>query len=151
MQDPVAEVLAQRATLDSGFAAGVIISVLLHGGLTAAAVYAALLVDTNAFVASAVALLLLGGYYAATDGVLTALAAALLPAQASASGLSAVATVANVGRLVASLVFGLLWARVGLSAATAFYLAALVLAIAIAGGVLGVRARSIARGDDLRL
>ncbi|HEX9163180.1 MAG TPA: TonB family protein [Thermoanaerobaculia bacterium] len=42
MQDRVAEVLAQRATLDSGFAAGVVISVLLHAGLTAAAVYAAL-------------------------------------------------------------------------------------------------------------
>lgn len=42
MQDRVADVLAQRATLDNGFLAGVLLSILLHGGLTAAAIYAAL-------------------------------------------------------------------------------------------------------------
>ena len=42
MEDRVAEVLAQRAALDSGFAAGVLVSILLHGGLTGAAIYAAM-------------------------------------------------------------------------------------------------------------
>lgn len=41
MEDRVGEVLAQRAALDSGFAVGGILSLLLHGGLVAAAVYAA--------------------------------------------------------------------------------------------------------------
>ena len=41
MEDRVAEVLAQRAALDSGFAVGGILSLLLHGGLAAAAIYAA--------------------------------------------------------------------------------------------------------------
>lgn len=41
MQDLVADVLAQRAALDNGFLAGVLLSILLHGGMTAAAIYAA--------------------------------------------------------------------------------------------------------------
>ncbi|HYO79511.1 MAG TPA: TonB family protein [Thermoanaerobaculia bacterium] len=41
MRDGVADVLAQRATLDRGPGAGLLISLLLHGGLTAALVYAA--------------------------------------------------------------------------------------------------------------
>lgn len=42
MQDHVADVLAQRAALDNGFLAGVLLSILLHGGITAAAIYAAM-------------------------------------------------------------------------------------------------------------
>ena len=41
MRDGVADVLAQRATLDRGAGAGIALSVLLHGGLIAIAVYAA--------------------------------------------------------------------------------------------------------------
>ncbi len=42
MQDRVADVLAQRAALDRGAGAGVALSVLLHGGLTALIIYTAL-------------------------------------------------------------------------------------------------------------
>ena len=42
MEDRVAEVLAQRAAIERGPAAGIILSILLHGGITALAVYAAL-------------------------------------------------------------------------------------------------------------
>jgi periplasmic protein TonB len=41
MQDRVAEVLAQRARLDTGGAAGVVLSILLHSAIAAAAIYAA--------------------------------------------------------------------------------------------------------------
>jgi TonB family protein len=41
MRDGVADVLAQRATLDRGAGAGIALSLLLHGGLTAIAIYAA--------------------------------------------------------------------------------------------------------------
>src|SRR5687768_18592327 len=41
MRDGVADVLAQRATLDRGAGAGIALSLLLHGGLIALAVYAA--------------------------------------------------------------------------------------------------------------
>lgn len=42
MEDRVAEVLAQRAALERGPAAGIVLSILLHGGITALAVYGAL-------------------------------------------------------------------------------------------------------------
>ncbi len=42
MRDRVAEVLAERATLDRGAAAGLALSVALHAGFTAAIIYAAL-------------------------------------------------------------------------------------------------------------
>lgn len=42
MRDRVAEVLAERAMLDNGAAAGLALSVALHAAITAAAVYAAL-------------------------------------------------------------------------------------------------------------
>ena len=41
MQDPVADILQQRAAMDTGAAAGVILSLLLHGSLAYAAFYAA--------------------------------------------------------------------------------------------------------------
>lgn len=42
MRDGVADVLAQRATLDRGAGAGIVLSLLLHGGLTALAIYGAM-------------------------------------------------------------------------------------------------------------
>jgi TonB family protein len=42
VEDRVAEVLAQRAAIERGPAAGIVFSILLHGGITALAVYAAL-------------------------------------------------------------------------------------------------------------
>jgi len=79
---------------------------------------------------SAVAcLLLLGGYYAATDGVLTAMAAAELPAAARGSGLAILATVTNVARLLASVVFGALWSATGMQRATWIYFGVLIAAI----------------------
>ena len=42
MQDRVADVLAQRATLDRGAGLGVVVSIVLHAGVIALAVYAAL-------------------------------------------------------------------------------------------------------------
>jgi TonB family protein len=42
VEDRVAEVLAQRAALERGPAAGIVLSILLHGGITALAVYAAI-------------------------------------------------------------------------------------------------------------
>src|SRR5215470_14515892 len=42
MRDRVAEVLAERAALDGGTAAGLALSIALHAGVTAAVIYAAL-------------------------------------------------------------------------------------------------------------
>jgi protein TonB len=42
MRDGVADVLEQRATLDRGAGVGIVLSLLLHGGLTALAIYGAM-------------------------------------------------------------------------------------------------------------
>jgi MFS family permease len=57
--------------------------------------------------------LLLGTYYAATDGVLMALASSILPASLQASGLALLATTIGLARLCSSLVFGAVWTWIG--------------------------------------
>ena len=70
-------------------------------------------------------LILLGGYYAATDGVLPALVSAVLPQELRGSGLGLVATAVSLARLVASVAFGWLWFTRGAPAAlVAFAMAA---------------------------
>lgn len=116
-------------------------SILFAGYLLLAGAYLMLLTGSARPVAALVTLALVGAYYAATDGVLTAMAAAVLPADASGSGLSYLATATNVGRVLASAMFGLLWARGGLTAALWVYFAALVVAIIASGAILARGAR----------
>ena len=54
-------------------------------------------------------LLLLGTFYAATDGVLAALASREVPEASRASGISAAQTVVALARFVSSIGFGLMW------------------------------------------
>lgn len=58
-------------------------------------------------------LALLGTFYAATDGVLAALAGQLSPSGSTATGIGAAQTVVAVSRLVASTGFGVLWVLCG--------------------------------------
>ncbi len=95
-------------------------------------VYAAVLAGGVGLVAVGVCVGLLGVYYAATDGVLAALASGLLPEGLRASGLSVLATVTNLTRLAASVLFGALWSWVGLEAAVAAFAVGLVVALALA-------------------
>ena len=92
-------------------------------------------------VGMAIVLLLLGTFYAATDGVLAALASRLVPEASRASGISAAQTVVALARFGASVGFGLLWQFFGLPTAMAVMGIGLVLAIAIASVLL--RARSV--------
>lgn len=85
------------------------------------------------------ALLLLGAYYAATDGVLAAMASAALPAHLRATGLSVLATGRTLARAGAAVAFGALWTFRGSEVALGTFAVALLLAIA-AGGVLLTRA-----------
>jgi MFS family permease len=75
--------------------------------------------------------LLLGTYYATSDGVLAGLAGGLLPEGTRATGLAWIATAVALGRLASALIFGLLWTRYG--DALAVMLFALVLALLVAG------------------
>ncbi|HJQ02107.1 MAG TPA: MFS transporter [Jatrophihabitans sp.] len=79
-------------------------------------------------------LLLLGSYYAATDGVLAALAGRIVPAPARASGIATAQTVQAAARFVSSLAFGLSWTLYG--PRTALYLVAGVLVVALSAGWL---------------
>lgn len=79
-------------------------------------------------------LLLLGSYYAATDGVLAALAGRIVPAPARASGIATAQTVQAAARFVSSLAFGLSWTLYG--PRTALFLVAGVLVVALSAGWL---------------
>jgi MFS family permease len=81
-------------------------------------------------------LLLLGVFYAATDGVLMALASGLCPPDQRASGMALVTTAMSGARFLASVAFGALWTRYGAEAAVYAFFGALVVAVAIAGGIL---------------
>lgn len=76
-------------------------------------------------------LLLLGVFYAATEGVLMALAGPVLPAARRASGLALLQTGQAVARLIAAAGFGAAWTVWGPRPAPA--VAAVVLAAALAG------------------
>jgi MFS family permease len=74
-------------------------------------------------------LLLFGAYYAATDGVLMALASSVVPAELRGSGLALVVTATSVARLAASILFGALWTLWGMDAAIAVFACGLLVAL----------------------
>jgi MFS family permease len=76
--------------------------------------------------------LLLSAYYAATEGVLMALGSAILPDTVRTTGLAILTTATALARFGASLVFGFVWMRIGLTAAVSAFMVGLVAAIAIA-------------------
>jgi MFS family permease len=82
-------------------------------------------------------LVALGLYYAATDGVLPALASSTVPAELRGTGLAVLSTATNLGRIVASVSFGAIWAAAGMNVALAAAACALGVAAVIA--VVGVR------------
>jgi MFS family permease len=114
--------------------------VLLLGYGLLLGVYAALLVPMGGWPLIVAALGLLGGYYAATDGVLMALGSAVIPEEVRGSGLALLRTATSAARLLASLLFGALWTLWGIDAALACFAALLVAATALAALVL-VRTR----------
>jgi MFS family permease len=74
-------------------------------------------------------LVLLGAFYAATDGVLAALASEASDPENRATGIAAAQTVVAVGRLAGSVLFGVLWFAAGRELAVV--IVALALAVAI--------------------
>ena len=118
--------------------------VLLAGYGLLLAVYVALLLPLGGWPLVAAALGLLGGYYAATDGVLMALGSALVPDEVRGSGLALLRSVTSGARLVASVAFGALWTFWGIEFALACFGVALAVATVLAAIVL-VRTREPAR------
>jgi MFS family permease len=95
-------------------------------------VYGALLLPGLAVPALIACLVCLGGFYAATDGVLAAAASAVLPDGQRGGGLGLLLGVTTLAKLAAALLFGLLWSTAGLTAATVVFGCALALTTAIA-------------------
>jgi MFS family permease len=110
--------------------------VMLGGYAVLLATYAVVLQPLGGWVVLAAGLGLLGTYYAATDGVIMALASSVVPDEVRGSGLALVGTVTNIARLVASILFGSLWTLWGIHDALAAFGLALCAAIALAAFVL---------------
>lgn len=120
-------VLADRTSTRTMFLAG-------HGALIA--VYLGLWSGVASEEGLAVILLSLGAYYAATDGVLSAMASRVLPAESRASGLGLLATGTTTARGLAALLFGSLWTASDATMALACFLAAAAIALAAAVAIL---------------
>jgi MFS family permease len=108
-------------------------------------VYAALLLPSIGALELGIALLMLGAYYAATDGVLSAAAGAVVPRDNVGSALGLLVTATSLAKLAASVLFGLLWTTVGLQTAALVFLGALLLVTAAAAATVG---RSAWAGAD---
>jgi MFS family permease len=98
--------------------------------------YALLLVPGFGSLEIPLYVLLLGLYYAATDGVLMALASATLPAALRGSGLALIVTATSLGRLLASIVFGTIWTWQDVETAIAAFAVGLIVAMVMAGAAL---------------
>ena len=103
--------------------------VLLGGHVVLVLAYA-VAATTGGHLAGVVAvLLLLGCFYAATDGVVAALASQAVPAGSRATGIASVQTVVGLSRFASSVCFGVLWQLTGRS--TALLAVGLALAVAV--------------------
>jgi MFS family permease len=106
--------------------------VFVAGHLALLALYAMLWLSGGGVPTALGSVLLLGSYYAMTDGVLAAAASAILPPQVRGNGLALLATGVSLSRLTASMLFGLMWSRYGTGAALVVFALALSAGIASA-------------------
>nr|WP_311836299.1 MFS transporter [Cellulomonas fimi] len=111
--------------------------VLVLGHLALLAAYAAAAVTAGSTVTTLACLVLLGVFYAATDGVLAAVAGRLVDPAARTSAIGTAQTVVAVARMVASAGFGLLWFTLGRG--NAMLTVAALLAVAVPLCYLAVR------------
>jgi MFS family permease len=120
----------------------------LAGHVPVLGIYALLLVPELPLSGILACVTLLGTYYAATDGVLSALASGLLPAEQLTTGLAIVSTASALARLLASSLFGAVWSWHGPDFALALFAAGLALATVAAAAALRVGTRWPAEGSE---
>lgn len=118
--------------------------IFLGGHLLAGTAYLLLLAPLPGPVLVVGVLGLLGAYYAATDGVLSALGSQMLDVSVRATGLSVVQTVVAVGRLLAAVGFGAIWETSGQQRSVLVYGLAMLAVVVVAQRLLaGVRASGL--------
>jgi MFS family permease len=106
------------------------------GYLPLLAVYGLLLAPAGPSAEIPLVLALLGLYYAATDGVLMAAASAALPPSLRGSGLALLVTSTSLGRLLASILFGMIWTWFDVETAIVTFAAGLSAAIVLTAAAL---------------
>jgi MFS family permease len=112
------------------------VPVLLAGFALLFVDYGALMLTSVGYLGLVVSLLALGAYFACSEGVLTAIAGALLPEDLQASGIGMLTTVVSVCNFLSSLAFGALWLALGLQRAVVVFAAALAIALVVAAPLL---------------
>lgn len=116
-------------------------TVFLGGHLALLAAYACAGGPVGGAIPTILCLLFLGTYYAATDGVLAALAARVVQTPVRASGIATTQTAVAVARFVSSVGFGLMWTMLGQRPAMVIVGVALIAALPLAWVLLrGVEA-----------
>lgn len=108
----------------------------LGGHLALGLVYALLWSGASGAPGVVAAVVLLGAYYAATDGVLAAMASRVLPEPVRATGLGLLATCTTAARGGAALAFGAAWTWSSAPAALAGFGLALMAGVAVAAWLL---------------
>jgi MFS family permease len=116
--------------------------VFIGGHVLAAVGYLALWLAPTGPALVVIVLGLVGSYYAATDGVLPALTAPIVPESVRTSGIAGVQTVMAVGSMLSATVFGTVWSHFGQLQAVAAFAVGLGLAIPVALRLLGGVGRS---------
>lgn len=124
----IADRIGSARVVTAGYASLLLVYLALGSGLPAMAVGIS-------------AVILLGVFYAATDGVFAALASAALPVERRAAGLAAVSTANDVGRMMASVLFGLMWSA-GADEAFQYFQIGLVVALLVSAVLLWPMLRS---------
>ena len=110
--------------------------VFVAGHVLLMLVYVVLQVPLMGALTLALVILLLGAHYAATDGVLTAAIAGLVPADLRTSGIALAQTAVAAGRLLAAVAFGAVWTMVGRGPALLLFTIAIGLALPVAARLL---------------
>ena len=112
------------------------VHVFLAGHVALLACYVLAVLPLGGTAATLGCLVLLGLFYAATDGVLSALVSQLAPPERLGTALGAAQTVVALSRMAAAACFGLLWYLLGPGTAAACVAGLLALAVPVAAIVL---------------
>lgn len=111
--------------------------VLIAGYIVLLTAYCVLMLPSAGLPSLLLVLALLGTYYAATDGVLMAMGSRHIPEDLRGSGLALLGTATSITRLLASVLFGVLWTAFGLELTIVVFAAGLIVAMGLA--VRGLR------------
>jgi len=122
--------LADRTARGLVFVGGHVAMLVLYGCL--------LLLPDEGVPVGVACLALLGLYYAGTDGVLVAMASAVLDRKVLTTGLAVLGTIVNLSRVFASLAFGAAWSSFGEEAAVGAFGIGLVLSAGMAVPLLAI-------------